>query len=88
MQTYPEWLVPAIPQPAQLRGDYQLLKITPEEPIVLTIDPLSNKPVNNQNTMMMDAFSEIFADNDYLNWRAVMCDPSTRAFKRGWGRDR
>ena len=83
-----------IPRPAQLRGDRHVLKFSPDKELLLTIGQPSNNPVDNQDTTMLGAPSEIFVDDEadelyvadgYLNRRVVVYDSNTGAFKRGWG---
>ncbi len=87
-------LTSPIPLPAQLRSDRHVLKFSPEKELLLMIGRPSNDPVDNQDTTMLGAPSEIFVDDQadelyvadgYLNRRIVVYDANTGAFKRGWG---
>ena len=87
-------LTAPIPPPAELRSDRHILKFSPDKELLLTIGQPSNAPVNNQDTTMLGAPSEIFVDNEanevyvadgYMNRRVVVYDSDTGAFKRGWG---
>ncbi len=87
-------LAAPIPPPAELRSDRHVLKFSPDKELLLTIGEPSNSPVNNQDTTMLGAPSEIFVDDEaselyvadgYMNRRVVVYDSNTGAFKRGWG---
>ncbi len=87
-------LTSPIPPPAQLRSDRQVLKFSPDKELLLMIGRPSNDPVDNQDTTMLGAPSEIFVDDDadelyvadgYMNRRVVVYDSNTGTFKRGWG---
>ena len=87
-------LTAPIPPPAILHSDRHVLKFSPDKELLLTIGQPSNDPVNNQDTTMLGAPSEIFVDDEagelyvadgYMNRRVVVYDSNTGAFKRGWG---
>jgi hypothetical protein len=87
-------LTAPIPLPAQLQSDRHILKFSPGKELLLTIGQPSNDPVNNEDTTMLGAPSEIFVDDEadevyvadgYLNRRIVVYDSITGAFRRGWG---
>ena len=95
------WIAGANLLPAGGRGgqnpllaDRQVLKFSPEGKLLLEIGHPSNAPLNNQDTAMLGAPSELFVDDEaheiyiadgYLNRRIVVYDSNTGPFKRGWG---
>jgi len=87
-------LLAAIPPPKELLADRHVFKFSPDHKQLLMIGHPSNAPINNQDTSLLGAPSEMFVDDDahevyiadgYRNARIVVYDSNTGAFKRGWG---
>ena len=88
-------LTAPIPKPKDPSlGDRQVLKFSPDGKLLLEIGHPSSAPMNNQDTSILGAPSEVFVDDaahevyiadGYLNRRVVVYDSNSGAFKRGWG---
>jgi DNA-binding beta-propeller fold protein YncE len=81
-------------QPGALLADRQVLKFTADGKLLLQIGRPSSAPINNQDTTMLGAASDVYVDDDahevyiadgYMNRRIVVYDSNTGAFRRGWG---
>ena len=81
-------------QPGALLPDRQVLKFSADGKLLLEIGHRTDAPINNQDTTMLGAASDMFVDeaahevyiaDGYMNRRIVVYDSNTGAFKRGWG---
>src|SRR5213078_1466140 len=81
-------------QPGALLPDRQVLKFSADGKLLLEIGHRTDAPINNQDTTILGAASDMFVDeashevyiaDGYMNRRIVVYDSNTGAFKRGWG---
>ena len=86
--------LPGAGNPQGLLPDRHVLKFSPDGKELLEIGHPSSAPIDNADTTMLGAPSEIYVDDaahevyiadGYLNRRVVVYDSNTGAFKRGWG---
>ena len=75
-------------------ADRQVLKLSNDGKLLLSIGHPTKDPQNNQDTSFLggpgemtvdDAAHEVYIADGFLNKRVVVYDSNTGAFKRGWG---
>lgn len=74
--------------------DRQVLKLSPDGKLLLTIGRPTEDAMNNQDTTLLggpgemtvdEAAHELYIADGFLNRRVVVYDSNSGAFKRGWG---